>query len=228
MLGNSNNSSNENNYENKFAISFRRWAKDVQPYFTVKKYYPERSDEGEVKSVWWIFKGVLFNPAKDVTTADGRAVTIQPSFSIVIEDGTDVYYVQIDFGAWSQMRATLNSLLSAEVWDAIELYTKTSTGKDGRVYKVINVSNPNKKKEITYKDKKTGEEKTIEVNESYMWAYSSADIPAIEVVRDWDEILKVKDEAANEFFKEKIAEKFSKEKEATTNNWWISVSDVPF
>jgi len=227
MLG-TNNNGWENKYENKYAISFRRWAKDVDPYFTVKKYYPEKEDKWETKSVWGIFKWVLFNPEKEVTTSDGRAVVIQPSFSIVIEDGTDIYYVQIDFWAWSQMRATLNSLLSANVWDAIELYAKTSFWKDGKKYKVINVTNPNKKKEITYKDKNTGEDKTIMVNESYMWAYSSADIPKIEVVKDGDEILKVKDAEANEFFKEKIAEKFSKKEENNSNDWGIDISDVPF
>lgn len=126
------------------------------------------------------------------------------------------------------MRATLNSLLSANVGDEVELYTKITTSKtNGKKYKVINVSNPSEKKEISYKDKSTGEDKTATVNASYPWAISSENIPTIDVVKDGDEILKVKDEEANKFFVERIKEKFDKSGENTGGDE-LSVEDVPF
>ncbi len=127
------------------------------------------------------------------------------------------------------MRATLNSILSAEVGDMVELYTKKTISKtNGKEYKVVNVSNPNVQKEITYKDRKTGEDKKATVNESFAWKYSNNEIPDIDVVRDWDEILKVKDENANAFFKEKIKEKFSSQAPSSEASGEIDVDNIPF
>jgi len=156
MLG-QNNGNSGNSYAEKYAISFRRGAKDAKPFFKVKKYFPEAEELNDTTKIIGTLKGVLFNPAKTITKKDGGTADIQPSFTAVVEDdivilGEDttskvVYYVSVDYGAGAQMRPFLNSLLSAEVGDRVEISTYIAK----KQYKVISVTNPDKQKEITFK-----------------------------------------------------------------------------
>ena len=215
-------------YSEKYSIRFRRGAKEVAPTFNVKRYFPEVSELPDVNKISGIFKGVIFNDKKDIPKKDGKTATIPANFVAVVEDKGDVvYYVEVSCDSGTQLRPFLNSLLSVNVWDSIEFFTKFSKGKDGNFYKVINVTNPDKKKEITYTDKKTGEKKKMTVNEEYSWAVAYKDIPEVTVLKDGDEVIKVKDEEANDFFKQKILEKFSSEK-AESGGEIATEENLPF
>jgi hypothetical protein len=52
--------------------------------------------------------------------------------------------------------------------------------------------------------------KEVEINEWYAWVYSKSDIPEIEVIKNkkW-EFVSIDDNEANEFFIDKLKEKFS-------------------
>lgn len=219
MLGKTNNATDI--YENKYALQFRRGWKDEKPYFNVRQYHPEKINHETITKVSGIFKGILFNPSKDVITKEWKAVTIQPWFTVVLADNSEaVYYVAVDYWCGAQMRAMLNSLLTANIGDDVELSTYISKGK----YKVISVTNPKLTKEITFE--KDGKSKTVTVNEWYTWAFTKEQIPEIEVVKDWEEILKVKDEKANEFFKAEVEKKFATKTD--NNSTAISMDEIPF
>lgn len=148
-------------------------------------------------------KGIFNNPPKDITTKEGKAVTIPEKFVIVLEDGETTHYIEVGVDAGTQLKGLLNSLLSVEIWEYIEISAYVSGGK----YKVIWVSNPNKKKEIEYNGKK------ISVNESYPWAIDNKDIPQPTVIRHpkTDALISIDDSEVIEFFKEKVKAKFGGE-----------------
>jgi hypothetical protein len=145
-------------------------------------------------------KGIFNNPPKDITTKEWKAVTIPEKFVIVLEEGETTHYIEVGVDAGTQLKGLLNSLLSVEIGEFIEISTYLSGGK----YKVIWVSNPNKKKEVESNGKK------VTVNESYPWAIDNKDIPQATVIRHpkTDALISIDDSEVTAFFKEKINAKF--------------------
>jgi hypothetical protein len=73
-------------------------------------------------------------------------------------------------------------------------------------YKTISITNPTIKDTIFYNNKDT------EVNQSYKWAYDMKSIPEVEVITNKKgEFVSADDSEANEFFVNKIKEKFGKQ-----------------
>lgn len=185
--------------------NFRRGGQGVNPSF-------KSSDWKEVTKITGKLVGVYYNIPKEITTKEGKQVTIPANLSVKLENDT----LQISIEAGNQFRATINSLLSAEIWDNIELSTYISGWK----YKVISVSNPEIKKTII--SKSTWKE--VEVNQSYPWFYSTDQIPELEITRNKKgEIVDIDDNDANQFLIEALREKFWK-KEVVSEE--INLDDV--
>lgn len=184
--------------------TFRKWAKDVAPTF--------KSKEDSINKIKGNIKWVYFNPTKEVTTREGKTVSIPANINVALDNEIALSF-SIEWG--SIFRAVMNSLLSAEIWSPIEFYTYVN--KDW--YKTVALTNPTVTKEIEYNNKK------INVNESYRWAYDKNAIPEIEVIKNkkW-EFVSMDDADANEFFTSKIIEKFWKK----DNDGGINLEDIPF
>ena len=210
------NNSSATEYKNKYALSFRRGQKEVKPYFIVKQTFPEIIECSNTSNIKGYFKNIFFNEAKDITKKDWTQATIPPQYSIQLEDWEELYYVQISTECWNQLRPLLNSLLGVEKWEYIEIATYISWAW----YKVISVSNPNEKIEIESRWKK------VTVNKWYPWVYYIKDIPEVEIIKNkkW-EFVSSDDSEANDFFKEKIIDKFSVKIDDVEE---LSVEDCPF
>jgi hypothetical protein len=176
-----------NNY-----YTFKKWALDDKPCFALKDWLT-------TTTISWSFAWLFYNEDKDVTTKDGKNVTIPASISVVLEKGEDRNYVQVRM--WTQARAIVNSLINVERWAPVELNTYISWGK----YKVISVRNPEIEVELT-----TKEWKAFKTKQWYNWAFTKEEIPEVDVIRNkkW-EFVSQDDSEANEFFKNKIKNKFS-------------------
>lgn len=183
-------------------FQFKKWPKEEKPYF--------KEWDSHTNKITWVIKWVFYNQPKDVTTKEWKSVTIPANVNLVLENEQSVSF-SIELG-WL-FRTTMNSLLSANIWDTIELYTFIN--KDW--FKTISITNPTKKKEIT-----TKENKVVTVNEAYPWVYNlKTDVPEVEVIKNkkW-EFVSADDADANNFFIEKIKERFGKKEE------WITETDL--
>ena len=186
-------------------FQFRKGAKEDKPTF---KFGDETTNKitGKLK---WIF----FNEPKNVTTKEWKSVTIPANVNVVFDNEQSVAF---SIELWGLFRSTMNSFLSANIWDAVEMYTYVN--KKG--YKTISITNPTIKDTIFYNNKDT------EVNQSYKWAYDMKSIPEVEVITNKKgEFVSADDSEANEFFVNKIKEKFGKQESTWTE---INLEDIPF
>lgn len=223
--GNTSNNGSKKQYDVKYALSFRRGAKDEKPSFSVRKYFPETEEMGNISRVVWTFEWIIYNDEKQVTSKDWKSVTIPAKFALEISDVVDgkkcVYYVEVSTQDGTQLRPLLNSLLSMERWNRVEINTYIS-----KWYKVIWLSNPDIQKEITFE--KNWEKKTAIVNDGYSWSYKASELPEVEVIKNkaW-EIKSVDDSEQLMFLHQKIEEKFMTKKEDEQPKE-LDIDDVPF
>jgi len=196
--------------------NFRKNSKEDKPSF---KYQEEVTTKITGKLEW-----VFLNEPKNITTKEGKAVTIPANMNIKL-DNEQSLSISIESG--SQFRATANSLLADNLnkGDNIEFATYIAKGK----YKVISVTNPNKKKTIEWEV--DWEKKTAEVNEGYAWKYWKEDYPEVEIItnKKW-EFVSADDTEANEYFINKLKEKFfwASNVQSEGSKEEIDINDIPF
>lgn len=193
-------------------FQFKKWGKDDKPTFKAGEY--------TTTEIVWKIKWIYYNePREWVSKNTGKAYTLPANVSIALEND---FYLQLTVEQWSFFRSVVNSLLSTNIWDEIEL--RTYINKKG--YKVISVANPEVKVDIPYKDK-DGNDKTFEASKSYDWVVDLNDIPEVEVIRNkkW-ELISIDDSEANDFMIWKLKEKFIKS--PSDSNDEINVEDLPF
>lgn len=176
-------------------LQFRKGAKEDKPSFKDK--------EMSTNKVSWNLKGVYYNEPKDVTTKEWKTVTIPANINVVFDNDKSINF---SIELWKLFRSTAHSLLNANIWEKIEMYTFIN--KDW--YKSISITNPDVKEKITYKWKE------IEVGRNYFFM-SKFEHPEVEIIKNkkW-EFVSADDWDANKFFVEKIKEKFGKKEEQET------------
>lgn len=185
-------------------FQFRKGAKDDKPSF--------KFGEEAVNKVSGKLKWVFFNQPKTVTTKEWKSVTIPANINIVFENEQSVSF---SVELWKLFRSVTHSILNADIGDTVELYTFINK----EWYKSISVTNPSIKEKINYK----WEEMEVSKNLFFVTKFEH---PEIEIIKNkkWD-FVSADDSEANEFFINKIKEKFGKK---DNSNWEISVEDLPW
>jgi hypothetical protein len=189
-------------------LNFKKWDKESKPSF--------KNKETSTNKITWQLKWIYYNEQKDITTKEWKQVTIPANINVVLDDTA----VNFSITSWNIFRSVMNSLLSAEIdWEPVEFYTYINKAW----YKTVSVTNPADKKKIQY------DWKEITVNNSYAWFYKKEEIPEVEVIKNkkW-EFVSADDWDANQFFIDKIKEKFGRKNEEQIKEEEINIEDIPF
>lgn len=200
----------------------QRWPKGESPIFKAKDIDGNEENSQSVKGT---LKGVFFNQDKEVEKRDGTGkVTIPAHLNLTFEED---FNVQINYDLGALFRTIANSLLSVNKGDEVEIYVYNKKFKkaDGTLgdTKTATISNP--KVQETKKNHK-GEEFTA--NKLYPWAVQFKDVPEVEIIKNKKgEFVSSDDEDANNFFIDKLKEKFiwSSSKNETEE---LDVDSIPF
>jgi len=204
----------ENSATNKFAFKFRKGQKEDKPHFLVEQFAWEGAGNEfpTASEIQGTLKGVFYNVSDKPEYSD--------KLKVILQDEDEVYY--IEFSMNPTVIPLINSLLNTTIWEEIKIVTFTNK----EWYKNLAVFNPNKKVEITTKDGKK-----ITVDESYKWVYKKDELPKVSITKNKaGKVVDVDDAELNAFFADKINDRFGKKDENTeeSNEWNISISDVPF
>lgn len=196
-------------------IKFRKNTKEANPHFLDKEW-------NEIKNIKGKLEAVYYNEEREVQWTE-KKFTAPEWITVKVVDWDNEQYLELNTMYWPITRWFINELLSSNIWDNVIIETyKTKKG-----YKVVTIKNADKPKTFKYKDK-DWKDAEFETFESYSWAVDLKDIPAIYYIKNkkW-EVVNVDDDEANEFFFNKIKDKFvspnKKDKEEE-----VTVEDLPF